>query len=231
MNLFKKSNNKVILENGKILSLSSLDIKVNGYNNEIVITNGFNKKIFKNIAVTINGNGNKITLPSNTNYKNFRLSIYNDNVEVKLPVSSEFTNVNISMENGENQQLIMGDGTTIRGATIKMLESTKLLIGKDCMFARDIEIQTSDFHAIFDKDSKELLNCSNGNSMIIGDNCWIANSVAFLKNASIANNTIVGNSAVVTKKFTEENIVIAGNPAKIIKRNVGWSRERPHLYK
>ena len=223
--------NKIILENGKRLHfIFKKPFKIKGDNNEIKIVNVNKKslkKLFKNVEINIKGDNNKIILPANTNYENVKLSIYNDGVDVKLPVSNEFRNVNISMERGEQQKLLIGDNTTIRGATIKMLESTSLIIGKNCMFARDIEIQTSDFHSIFDKETNKLLNSSDGNSVIIGDNCWVANFAVFLKNSSIANNTIVGNSAVVTKKFMEENVALGGNPAKIIKNSVYWSRERP----
>lgn len=221
---FDKSN-KIFCDNKLHETYNNLII--NGKNNEITII-GYNKYLFKNLYIEINGDNNKITIPSNTNFDNCKLKIYNNNVEVKFPESPEFRNVDITMEGPYTQKLIIGDNTTIRGITIKMLEQTNLIIGKNCMFARGIEIQTSDFHSVFDKDTNKLLNSSEGNSLIIGNNCWIANFAVFLKNSGLADNTIVGNSSVITKKFTEKNIAIAGNPARIIKNNVYWTRERPY---
>ena len=221
---FDKSN-KIFCDNKFHKTYNNLII--NGKNNEITII-GYNQHLFKNLYIEINGNNNKITIPSNTNFDNCKLKIYNNNVEVKFPESPEFRNVDITMEGPYAQKLIIGDNTTIRGITIKMLEQTNLIIGQNCMFARGIEIQTSDFHSVFDKDTNKLLNSSEGNSLIIGNNCWIANFAVFLKNSALADNTIVGNSSVITKKFTEENIAIAGNPARIIKNNVYWTRERPY---
>ncbi|MDR2527225.1 MAG: hypothetical protein LBC92_05125 [Rickettsiales bacterium] len=97
------------------------------------------------------------------------------------------------------------------------------------MFSCGIVIYASDVHSIFDIHTKKLLNRVSS-PLIIGNHCWIGRDVKLLKNAGISNNTIVGMGSVVTKKFTESYIAIAGNPAKIIKRDIDWTRENPHGY-
>ena len=59
---------------------------------------------------------------------------------------------------------------------------------------------------------------------------WCGREVRILKNASIGNDSIIGASSVVTKNFADSNIAIGGNPAKIIKRNITWSRLSPEQY-
>lgn len=46
------------------------------------------------------------------------------------------------------------------------------------------------------------------------------------KNSAIPPHSIVGWCSNVMSEFAEPHVVIAGNPAKIVKRNISWSRER-----
>ena len=45
------------------------------------------------------------------------------------------------------------------------------------------------------------------------------------KNAVVPANTIIGLGSVVTGIFSEEGTCLGGNPARILRRNVAWSRE------
>lgn len=93
-------------------------------------------------------------------------------------------------------------------------------IGDGCLFSWNIEIRTGDWHAIFDRNTKEVVN--HNKSVVIGNHVWIGSDVKILKGVHLANNTIVGTGSIVTKSFEEECTAIAGNPAKIIKRNINW---------
>lgn len=55
-------------------------------------------------------------------------------------------------------------------------------------------------------------------SIIIGDDCWLATGCIILPGVKLGNHVVVAAGAVVTKSFEEDNIVLGGAPAKIIKR-------------
>lgn len=56
-----------------------------------------------------------------------------------------------------------------------------------------------------------------GDSIKIGDNCWIAANVVILPGVEIGNHVVIAAGSVVTKSFIEDNIIIGGVPAKKIK--------------
>lgn len=92
------------------------------------------------------------------------------------------------------------------------------------MFSWGIEIMNGDGHKIKELNSDKILN--NGKSVLkIGNHVWVAQKSTICKNTQIADNCIIGAASVVTKSIQESDSVAAGNPAKIVKRNISWSRE------
>jgi len=161
-------------------------------------------------------------------FKNFKIEC-GDNCQVSIGSSpSELKDVS-ALVLSKDSRLIIGKNFSIRGGSIVVYAKNRLIrIGDDCMFSWNIKMMTSDYHAILDSNTKELLN-SDGD-IIIGDRVWVCQDVTFLKNTEICNDTIIGTSSLVNKKFKESNVVIAGNPAKIVKRNVKWDSTGPAFY-
>lgn len=93
-------------------------------------------------------------------------------------------------------------------------------IGRDCLFAGNIDIRTGDYHAIFAKDTGKLLNYDQ--CVRIGNHVWVASDVFISKGVVISDNSVIGAHSVVTRKFNEGNVIIAGTPAKIVKGNIDW---------
>lgn len=100
-------------------------------------------------------------------------------------------------------------------------DNVQIVIGNNCLFSSEIIIRAADGHTLFDKDTKSP---SSAHEVIIEDHCWIGQRTYILKNTKISHNSVVGACSVVTKKFDEPNVVIAGNPARIVKKNIDWSR-------
>ena len=96
----------------------------------------------------------------------------------------------------------------------------KIVVGKNCMFSRNIKLMASDGHKIY-CDNKLLKTDGN---IEIGDNIWIADNVTILKNIKIKNGSIIGINSLVTKSIEKENVLIVGNPAKIVKENIKWEK-------
>lgn len=95
---------------------------------------------------------------------------------------------------------------------------TSLKIGTRCLFASDIEIQTTDHHKIL-VDGKQSNYSKDVN---IGNHCWVAAHTTILKGVTIADNNIIGACSLVVKNCNKSNCILAGHPASIVKRNVNW---------
>ena len=63
--------------------------------------------------------------------------------------------------------------------------------------------------------------------IIINNHVWIGTRSLLLKGTVLPPNSVVGAMSLVNKTFEEPNSLIAGIPAKVIKRNINWSRQFP----
>ncbi|MGM0539920.1 MAG: DapH/DapD/GlmU-related protein, partial [Thermodesulfobacteriota bacterium] len=53
-------------------------------------------------------------------------------------------------------------------------------------------------------------------SVVIGDNCWLATNVVILPGVRLGDHVVVAAGAVVTESFDEDDILLAGVPARIV---------------
>lgn len=92
-----------------------------------------------------------------------------------------------------------------------------LTIGSGTVIARCTEIRTSG-HNYNSPDLQSLPYDSRmtNSPMVIGENCWIASHVTFVRGVTVGEGAIIGMGAVVTKDVPPL-AVVAGNPARIIK--------------
>lgn len=133
----------------------------------------------------------------------------------------------IALCTSTNSAILIGSNFSCENVMIveNQADGTKIEIGNDCMISGQIVIRSGDAHAIYDKDTKKLLNPDKDTK--IGDHVWIAYGSQILKGSNIPSGCVVGAGSIVNKKFYEENCIIAGNPAKIVKQNVAWDRRSP----
>lgn len=87
----------------------------------------------------------------------------------------------------------------------------KTIIGKGSWISFNVGLITSN-HDVYNLELHQ-----NGDSIIIGQNCWIGMNVVILPGVILGSKTIVGANSVVTKSFPDGNCIIAGIPAKIKK--------------
>ena len=92
-----------------------------------------------------------------------------------------------------------------------------LTIGSGTVIARCTEIRTSG-HNYNSPDLQSLPydNRMTHFPMVIGENCWIASHVTFVRGVTVGEGAVVGMGAVVTKDVPPL-AVVAGNPARIVK--------------
>ncbi len=114
-----------------------------------------------------------------------------------------------------------------QGNAILALPYTEISFGEDCMMSRNVFLQSNDGHPIFDVNTGENLNSteeiSRGRKITAGDHVWFGQSAIILYNTDIGSGSIVGAGSLVKGSFPN-NCSIAGVPAKVIKRDIAWSR-------
>ncbi len=102
---------------------------------------------------------------------------------------------------------------------------SRCCIGNDVMFSWGITIVCGDGHTIFEKkndDNYTMINKKN-DRVIIGDHVWVGFNSSIITGAYIGECSIVGACSLVNKKIPN-NAIVAGQPAKIVRRNIVWSR-------
>ena len=123
---------------------------------------------------------------------------------------------------GIGSTFFFGRYSSANGLTCVMNgENTKVIIGDDCMFAKDIWIRNSDMHSIFDLESGAWLNPAS--DIVIAPHVWVGQDSLILKNTEIGFGSIIGAKSLVNKKIPKCSLA-AGIPAKKIKDNVSWDR-------
>ena len=196
------------------------------------------------IEKSIRGQGNVFDAEG-ASLSEVRLDIIGDNNRIKIGPGCVLSNVYFRIRGSEHQiefgancrvsrgavlwfedregVLRVGSGTTMVEVHIAVTESSKVIIGDDCMFANDIDIRTGDSHTVIDTQTSERLNYAG--DVVISRHVWIAPHTVVLKGVNIGENSIIATGAVVTKSC-EPGVIMGGNPAKAIKTGVSWKRER-----
>ncbi|HEX2967757.1 MAG TPA: hypothetical protein VHO46_01545 [Bacteroidales bacterium] len=184
--------------------------------------------ILKCCKFDIIGDKNKIEVNESSSLNNVTFFIRGNSNRIVIGDRVRFSRGgSIWIEDNECEAII-GENTTFEDSHIAVTEpNSKIHIGRDCMFAYDIDLRTGDSHSIIDSRTNERINFAQ--NINIGNHVWIASHVSILKGVNISDNTVVATRAVVTKSFSENNILIGGLPAKKLKENINWDRHR--IYK
>ena len=128
----------------------------------------------------------------------------------------------------ENGVLKIGYGVTMGDNTkISVMGNNTVTIGNDCMLSYDVMIFSGDGHAIFDMETGMRTNLyldgDPKGTITLGSHVWIGAGCYILNRSEIGNSCILG-AASVFKGELPDFSAAAGNPARIVKRNVTWSR-------
>ena len=127
-------------------------------------------------------------------------------------------------------EVIIGERTTFNSNTcLHVFSGKRLIIGQDVMFSLNIRILCGDGHGIFDVISGKNINSipdtfeDRQNQLIIGNHVWVGMNATILTGSVIGDGTIIGANSLVKGEYPN-NCSIGGNPAKIIRRDIAWSR-------
>ncbi|MEQ1403823.1 acyltransferase [Neorhizobium sp. Rsf11] len=122
----------------------------------------------------------------------------------------------------DRNRFVFGIGSTCNGMGAEFVQDDSIVIGRDCMFSSEIMFRPNDMHTIFDENGK-IINRSK--PIILHDHVWIGQRVTVLKGVEIGSGSIVGMGSVVAKSVPAA-CAVGGAPAKLLRRNVAWSRSR-----
>lgn len=175
--------------------------------------------------IDIIGNSNRITIKGESLLNNVVIYIRGDHNQIILSKEVKFIRGGELWIEDDYCELFIGENSTFENTHIAVTEpKSKCTIGKDCMFANDIDIRTGDSHSIIDIISQKRIN--HAENVSIADHVWVGAHTSILKGSSLAPNSIVATRSVVTKRFKEGGVIIAGIPAKVVKQNITWDRKR-----
>lgn len=135
-------------------------------------------------------------------------------------------NENLKIVLGTNSVVRLGDNLRVTSSIITASYGT-VSIGNDCLFSSNVFIRNTNGHHIFEKNSKERIDVPT--DCIIHDNVWLCENVSLLSGSEIGKGSIVGANSVTSSSF-DEHLIIAGNPARIIRRDVVWSRDSEYFF-
>ena len=170
----------------------------------------------------------KINIAENARFESRSvLSAEGSNAEITIEKNCFFS-TNMSFTAYDNSKTFIGSGCSFeREFFIRICCGSEVHIGADCMFSSYIKMYCGDGHAIFDVGTGErtldIINRNSRNNIIIGDHVWVGLNAMILGNTNIGRSSIIGAGAVVKGRFPN-NCAAAGNPAKIIKKNVTWTK-------
>lgn len=204
--------------------IDTIKKRVRGKRNEITYGNS----ILSSVVFDIKGNGNQISIANDCLLCSVVFRIRGDNHKIQIGSGCMFKEGGSLWFQDYNGTLTIGENTTFVNVHIAVIEpNSKVQIGRNCLFAYDIDIRTSDSHSIID--SKTGFRINFAKDINIGNHVWVTAHCNILKGVSISDDSVIATGSVVVKGFKDKGVVIAGNPAKIVKNNITWTRKR--IYK
>lgn len=176
----------------------------------------------KNLKITTisNAQKNKIIFGKHVILKNCCIHFEGNNHTLQFGNNIRLENVNFFFEK-ENSNIIIGNCTWIGPQSeLSAFDNSSITIGKNCIFAKECMLRTSDSHII--KDSQDNV-INRPRNIQIGSHVWLGQQTFVLKGANIPDGCIVGaRSTVTASSKTEPNSILVGQPAKTIKKNISW---------
>lgn len=155
-----------------------------------------------------------LNLNNNSIVSNKRSSIIRLDKNAKLIIKSAasiFYDADIVVF--ENGKLIIGNSFINSNCKIRCHD--KILIGNGCAISHDFTVMDSDAHYLFGEKNTKVVE--------IEDNVWIGTRVTILSGVTVGEGSVIAAGSVVKDNVPKYSLV-AGVPAKVIKRNVEWSK-------
>ena len=115
---------------------------------------------------------------------------------------------------GSLENLFIGRNTTINSSANFRFKKGKILIGENCLIARNVTIITQTYN--IDKEVKISLDDTIVKDVTIGNNVWVGSNTVIMPGSRIGNGAVIGSGSVVTKCIPD-NEIWGGVPARKIR--------------
>ncbi len=102
------------------------------------------------------------------------------------------------------------------------ISNAKVIVGKDALFARGVTVRSGDGHPLYDLLSGKRL--PEKKYVILHDHVWVGQETIILGDTEIETGCMIGAKSLVKGDFPN-NVMIAGQMARIIRKNIAWSKE------
>jgi acetyltransferase-like isoleucine patch superfamily enzyme len=181
---------------------------------------GENVKHSASAHICVKGTKNRVLVGSDCDIGDLNIVVKGKNCSVEIGARCWIKKGTISVS-GTGTIVRIGENTTWESGAIIANEGQSVSLGRDCMLASVILIRNVDGHGIFDGSTRERINHSK--PVTIGEHVWLGNGARVNKGATIGDGVVVGHSSVVSGRL-EGYCIYAGVPAKVIRRNIRWSR-------
>lgn len=202
---------------------------INSFSNALIEVCGINSfvEIGKNVVLPKTkiriGNNVKLIIKDNSLVKPAYLTLV-DGSSLFIGEKCEINGLGIFINS--NSSVEIGKKTTMQTGKLRTGRNQSVKIGEDCMFSWEVVFLPHDGHLIWDVNSGQCLNNTTGpqrESVILGDHVWIGGETVFMPNTVVGSGSICGYRSLVKGRIPN-NCVVAGQPARVIKRNITWSR-------
>ncbi len=131
-------------------------------------------------------------------------------------ILSEGCWLNVNDRSGEQLRIVIGDHCFI-SRRVFMSSGYQIFIGDYCLIGNETCFLGAD-HDFSDPFVPYLTAPAvNGESIVLGPNCWLGTACTVLKGVSIGHGCVVGARSLVTKSIPPLSIAL-GSPARVIKR-------------
>jgi len=122
-------------------------------------------------------------------------------------------------------------GRNVQCNVVKIIASTSVNVGSDSRIGWDTVVTDSDFHSIVADDNQGLLSvCNPPSSIVIGNHCWIAMRCTVLKGTILPAHSVAAAGTILNKNYgTDGHLLLAGVPARVVKKGIEWSDDKPDL--
>ena len=219
------SENYICFSCANTEKLEHFGIKFQGNPNSFIVLENISVK-FSHCAILSSGVENVFFLGAGGRRSGSRMNIRSigNNNRVPIPNIGPIFNLNDCVMRGQNQRIYIGAKTTAVGINIEIEgEGSNLAIGDDCLISSGVWIRNHDMHALFDVDSKEILNKITYNTSL-EKHVWLGQDCLLLGVDVVGKGSIVGAKSLV-KRSVPSCVAVGGVPAKVLRTRVGWSRQ------
>ena len=192
-----------------------------------IIVDSTKSTLDSNSVIKFNGKINILVIEDGVKLVNSRISFGGDNAVVYLSRNKYIYYLDINAYS--NTCVFIGKDNFFNGRlSLIASERKNIIIGDNGLISFGIFVRTADPHLIYSCETKQRINKSK--SVLIGDHVWLGQGALILKGTKIGSGSILGGGAVVSNKSVFSNASAVGNPAKIVAKNIFFSKESVHNF-